>query len=352
MYNFKTIVLGTDKDKLMPISDHIREEYNDDVFMTFIRVEFEEYLTKQQPDILLIDISTQLSSAEKKNITESVKIVKEKYPECVLMAFGGKKSTLKDKEFQEAVDLFSGKTIQKISKDYEAIRSRVILKGNKMIVVLTGFFAPYLVGNYKQPGFDRLLTETYSREENLEILNQLKRNFLLFKPLLQEHNQELLENALEVYPERDLTREEIEQIKEAFFFQFTSLTAMKNFIDRRRYYAEKDVIKDIWETTISYAREVENTIIFGCHKLGNTVKLKVTVPAEYDLKKISPRSKYYKTIQKIQPYGTMTIKSGDQTVYIGSGEPEAELDAVDKLVFSLHFRVVVPTRGRRGLKRR
>ncbi|MBW6515516.1 MAG: hypothetical protein K0B81_02730 [Candidatus Cloacimonetes bacterium] len=351
MYNFKTLILGTDPEKLASVGEYLSETYQDEVFMTAIRIELEEYLSQQKPDILLVDISSQMNASEKKNILESVKMIKAQCPECVILAFGGKKTTIKDKDFQEAVNIFSGKLLTKITKDYESLRSLAIVKGNKMIGILTVFFAPYLTGNYEIPGFDRLLAETHSREENLEVIEQLETNFGLFSPLLQENNRELIESALSIYRERNLKPEEIEKIQEAFFFQFTTLTAMENFIDRRRYYAEKQVIEDVWESTISFAREIENSIIFGCHKLGDVIHLKITVPTTFELKKLTPRSKFYKTIESIEPYGVMIIRSGDQTLCIGCNEQNEEIESVEGTVFLIRIKVVVPTRGRRGLKR-
>jgi len=352
MYRFKTIILGTDKESITSIGEHLKETYRDDVFTTYIRLEFEEYLGNNNPDILLIDLSNQLSDAEKKNITESVKIVREKYPSCVIMAYGGKKTTVKEKSFQDAVDCFSGKTISKISKDYEEMRSKAVVKGNNMIAVLTGFFAPYLIGKYDEPGFDRLLNQTFSREENLEVLDRLKENFQLFASLLQEDNRKMLESALEVYATRDLTIDEIETIQNTFFFQFTTLTAMENFIDRRKYYAEGKVIEDVWESTIKFAREVEDSILFGCHKLGDIVHLKISLPSEYDVNTITTRSKFYKKLESVEPYGTITIRSGDQSLCIGSCESFEGAERVDGIIFDIRIQVVVPPRGRRGLKRR
>lgn len=351
MYRFKTIILGTDLDKLTSVGEHLKNEFHDEIFMTVIRMEFEEYLANHQPDIFLIDMSSKLSDSEKNNIAESVNIIAEKYSDCVIMAYGDKKSSLKDKDFQETVDCFSGKTIAKISQDYGQLRSNVIVKGNKMISVLAGFFAPYLVGNFDQPGFDILLTEAYERDEDAGLLDELKKGFGLFSSLLQEENRNLIESALDVYEERLLTAEEIESIQNSFFFQFTSLTAMENFIDRRRYYAEKGVIEEVWESTISFAREIENSVIFGCHKLGDEVNLKITIPVEHDLKKISERSKFYKTIKKIEPYGTMSIRSGSQTISIGSDHHIDKEEFVEGTVFNIQIKVFVPTRRRRGLKR-
>jgi hypothetical protein len=351
MYSFRTIILGTDPKSISSVGEHLKEVFHDEVVTIYIRVEFEEYLAKHKPDIMLIDLSSALSSAEKKNITESVMIIKDRYPQAVLMVYGGKKSTLKDKNFQDSIDYFSGKTVTKIADDYMKARTQAVLKGNRMIAILTGFFAPYLIGNYEQPGFDRLLTATYSRDENLELIEKMKKSFLLFQPLLQEKSQQLIENALNTYPERDLTPEEIEEIQEAFYFQFTHLTAMNNFSDRRRYYAEKDVITNIWESTIDFVREIEDSIIFGCHKLGDTVNLKISSPVDYDLKKISKRSNYYKLIESIEPYGTMTLRSGDQIIYLGSGHPEDRDEPVEGTLINMQFKVVVPARGRRGIKR-
>ena len=351
MYNFKTLILGMDNDKMIPIGKHLRENYHDEVYMTSIRMELEDYLSQKQPDIFIVDISTQLSSGEKKNIVEAVEIIKAKCPDCLIMAYGGKKTTLKDKGFQDSIDCFSGKVLPKAAKDYEDLRRKSIVKGNKLIDILTLFFAPYLVGNYEQPGFDRLLSTSHTREENLEVIGQLNNNLMLFGPLLQEENYKLLESALKIYPDRNLTHEEIDRIQQAFFFQFTTLTAMENFIDRRRYYAERMVIENVWESTISFAREIENSIIFGCHKLGDEIHLKITIPTIYDLGKITNRSKFYKVAQIIEPYGKMTIRSGDQVFWLGSIQDEEREGTVDGTVFDIQIRVVVPTRGRRGLKR-
>lgn len=351
MYNFKTLILGTDQDKLASMGAFIQDNYRDEVFATAIRIELEEYLSKQEPDIFLVDISGQMSAAEKKNIIDIVGMIKEKHPSCLLLAYGGKKNTLKDKAFQESIDSFSGKTDSKIAPDYEKLRSQAIIKGNKMIDILTLFFAPYLVGNYEQPGFDRLLSENHNREENLEILDQLEHNFQLFDTLLLEDNRRMIGSALKTYRERNLTSEEIEEIQQAFFFQFTNLTAMENFIDRRRYYAEKKVIEEVWEATISYAREIEDSIIFGCHKLGDIIHLKITIPVDYDLKKIAPRGKFNKKIAEIEPYGVMTIRNGEQTICIGSKKPVDAEEEIEGTVFLIRIKVVVPTRGRRGLKR-
>ena len=340
MNTFKTIILGTDKEAMTPLGEHITEVYQDEVFMTYIRMEFEEYLNKNQPDLMLIDISTQLSAAEKKNIIESVEILQQKNPGCIVIAYGGKKTTIKDKGFQEAVDVFSGKTVAKIGKDYGEMRTKA-----------TAFFAPYLIGNYEDPGFDRLLNQTYSREDNLQVLDALKTKYNLFRSLLKEENRDLIDSTFNIYQERDLTHEEIENIQSTFFFQFTTLTAMENFIDRRRYYAEKDVITNVWESTIAYAREIENSIIFGCHKLGDVVHLKLTIPVEYDLKKISTRSKFYKIMESIEPYGTMTIRSGSQLLSIGIPDSSDSEETVEGTIFRICINVVVPARGRRGLKR-
>jgi|SRR5690554_2407677 hypothetical protein len=352
MYSFKTLILGSDKESITSVGEHLQETYRDKIFMTYIRLEFEEYLEKNNPDIFLIDLSSQLSDAEKKNIIESVRILREKYPSTVMMTYGSKKTMIKEKGFQDAIDCFSGKTIAKIGKDYEEMRRRAVVKGNNLIAVLTGFFAPYLIGKYDQPAFDRLLNQTYSREENLEILDDLKESFQLFAPLLQDKNRKMLESALEIYSSRDLTVDEIETIQNTFFFQFTTLTAMENFIDRRRYYAEGKVIEDVWESTIEFAREVENSILFGCHKLGDIVHLKISLPSEYDVNQITAKSKFYRKLEGIEPYGTMTIRSGDQSLCIGSCESFEGAERVEGIVFDIRIKVVVPPRGRRGLKRR
>ncbi|MCB5231001.1 MAG: hypothetical protein WCX83_00890 [Candidatus Cloacimonas sp.] len=351
MNNITTVVASANREELLPFVEQLDANYNDRIIFVTEYEDVKENLEGKEPEIVVYILSDKPSDDEKDAMVSFIEKIKLEYPLCFVLVVGARKSSIKDKGFQDMVAAFITKGADKMLEEYDLLRPQVVRVKNKMISVLTGFFAPYLTGEYELGGFDQLLSGTYTREENLEILDSLKERFRLFASLLQEENRLLLENALEVYEERDLTDEERDIIRQEFFFQFNSLPAMENFSDRRQYYAEKKVISDVWKSTIAFSKEVEDAVIFGCRKLADVVQLRVTNLVEYDLDKISPRTKFYKMLQDLEPYGTVKVSCQDQVLYIGENHNIFDESSSEGLTFQFFFRVMVPERRRRGLKR-
>jgi hypothetical protein len=351
MYNITTVLAGNNREGLIALEERIVLDFNDKTVLIDSYEDMLEQLEGKEPDALVFFLSDKPNNDEKDFLVDIVEKTKLEYPHCIVIVAGGKKGVVKDKGFQEMVNSFVVKAIDKIIEEYEPLRPLVVRIKNKMISVLTGFFAPYLIGEYEMGGFDQLLSGTYIREDNLPILDDLKRRFKLFAPILLENNYQLIARALEIYEERDLSDDEKQEIRDEFFFQFNSLPAMENFSDRRQYYAEKRVLSEVWDNTIAFSKEVGDAVIFGCRKLADVVQLRVTNLVEFDLNKLTPKSKFYKQLQEIEPYGTVKISCQDQVLYIGENHDVFEETMSSGLVFQFYFRVMVPERRKRGLKR-
>ncbi len=355
MRAIKTLIIWTDESRKDKIANDIGLLCNCEI--TDFSYDEQIEIGDAGIDIVLIDIAKCDDKQAPKTILGSVQKIKEVSPDSVFMIAGKCSADIK-KKFKDYVDIFSGVTSVKIKNDFRQCLNNLISTKQKLNYYLTDFFAPHLVGDLSRKGFELVMNDTYEREAYKEDFLDLWRSFMFVSPLLEPENRDILKTALYAYEERELTFEEKEAIREEFFFQFNKLPVLHNFTDRRLYYIERSVVQEVWESVIHYARDVDNSLLFGCHKIKDRVYLKIMVHKDYSLKKITKNSKIHKIMSKLVPYGDILIKSGEQRMVIGSDpiggdieEPVNKEEEQEYLTFHIYVKVILPHRRHRGLKR-
>lgn len=349
-----TLIIYTDevrKDKLTHDIDLLCKN-----IITSIKYDQEVDIKEGQFDILVVDFGQTIIKDIALILIDLIQLIKNIEP-SIISIITGKYSTVIKNKLKNTIDVFSGVTIVKIKKDYRRCIDLMISKKQKLNYYLTDFFAPHLVGDIERKGFELVLNETYERETYQEDFLDLWRSFMFVAPLLKEENKELLKTSLHTYVERNLTEEEKDLIQREFFFQFNSLYALQNFNERRLYYMEKSTIEYVWNSVITFARNIDNSLLFGCYKSINIIRLKIMIHQSYPLKKITKNSSVYKTLMIIEPYADVIITSNGEQIVIGSQSQleysDIGITPIDQeyLTFDFYFKVILPQRRRRGLKR-
>ncbi len=300
-------------------------------------------------DIMIVDIPADIAKKTTDDLIRLLIEVRKNYPDSCIMLCGKVQDTLK-KQLKPYIDIVSGTTPAKVGTDFATCLTEFIKRNDKLLKYLTHFFAPHLVGDYGRKGFEQLLNEVFSREENLLALEDLKKRYNVISPLLLEENRKLIEDALTAYEERDLSDIEIQEIENAFYFQFNTLNALENFNERRLYYLETDVIFDVWHSVIDFGRELGGGLIFGCSRNGDTIRLKIAVNNVHNLTKIGKKSYFYSKLELIEPYGDLIVSCEDKKIVIGKDREEAIVEE-GNTVFDFFIKIIIPERRRRGLMR-
>ena len=344
----QTVIIGLDQARVVSLVKEVDKIFDGNLSTPDVTDNLADELEETKPGIILFDVS----DGEQDSLLDSVLVTLNEFrnisPESILLISGKVKPELKKRLKAEEV-VVSGVTIDKIVKDFqEAVREHIRINAD-MVKVLTHFFTPHLMGHYDTIGFDQVVNGSYSREEILPSIDVLHKRLAMFSEILTKDNKALLVNALEIIKKEDLNDETRRITRDAFSFQFTALSSLDNFSDERHYFAERDVISNVWESVIAFAREHGDGIIFGCSKNDATIKLKIAINQRYDLSKINKRSKIYQTLASIRPYGSVVVTCGDEQLVIG--KPQNSLFSSEGLTFEFFFQVIVPVRRRRGLKR-
>jgi hypothetical protein len=343
-----TVIIGADQERVSHLDDEMKKVYDGKITPLEASVDLAAKLEELSPDIVIFDIGEEGKEQQIDSILSVVEEFSNVYPSSKVMVSGkiaaSLKKRLKDNDFD-----ISGAMTKKIIKDYQETTAGLIRSNANMIKILTHFFTPHLVGHYDTVGFDLFINGGFEREELLSEANVLYRRLNMFSSLLTEENKKLLETTLNTFQKEELSEELRDAVREAFYFQFTTLPSLENFSDERQYFAESAVIKNIWETVTVFARENGDGIIFGCSKTDDIIKLKIAINQTYDLKKISKRTKLYQVLAKIRPYGSVVVTCGTDQLTIG--KPQDSITESEGLTFEFFFRVIIPVRRRRGLKR-
>jgi len=353
MKPIKTSIIRTDESKNEQIAYEIKELCDSDI--TNIQLNDQLRLNDFNSDITLIYLAKDDDQKVITPLYEQLNSVKESDPGSVLMLAGSFSTDIK-KTFRDVIDIFSGVTVPKIRKDFRSCIDLHIRKRKNLNYYLTDFFAPHLVGDLDRKGFELVLNDTFDKESYEENYPSLRKTYELIAPSLNECNREILDTALVTYFEKNLTKEEKEEIKTEFFFQFNTLSSLNNFSERRLYYIERSVIENSWSKVIDFVRSIDNSLHFGCYKFSKCIYLKVMINKAYPLKKISKKSDIYKTLLHMEPYGDIVVTSKDDKIVIGSDAfwkesyPEENLDE-ESTVFNFYVKVILPHRRHRGLKR-
>lgn len=356
MRAINTLIIWTDESRKAKIADDISLLCRCNI----IDAGYDQHIDLENKDIhiVVVDIDKCDDKKIRQIVLDTVKEIKEQKPEAIFMMSGKCSADIK-KKFKNQIDIFSGITAIKIKNDYRSCLDMLICSKHKLNFYLTDFFAPHLVGDLSRKGFELVLNDTYERDTYKEDFLDLWRSFMFVAPLLKPDNRDILKAALHAYEERELTYEEKNEIRSEFFFQFNTLPVLHNFTDRRLYYIEKSVIADVWESVIQYARDIDNSLLFGCHKLRDRVHLKIMIHKGYSLNKITKNSKIHKKMSEIIPYGDILIKCGEQRMFIGSDPIEGSIEEPvnqgeeeqNYLTFHIYVKTILPHRRHRGLKR-
>lgn len=154
-----------------------------------------------------------------------------------------------------------------------------------------------------------------------ELLPYIMAYYSQIKHLLEPDNQVLIEACLQESQaliergDEALPRQE-KEIRERFYrFSFHTLKGLETIADKSYYYAEKQLINEIWNTILDNLNKhgsfKKTDFIFQIIPEGRQVRITVTDPVtSFDLENFIQSGKSVVTYTQMQRFGEMSIHSG------------------------------------------